>query len=83
MVEELDYAIEQVTDFAQAQKDSLVEFENEIRPGMQMGQRIIPVDSCGCYVPAGRYPCLTSAVMSVIPAKVAGVKRIVAACLRR
>lgn len=55
-----------------------VAFEKEIRPGMRMGQRIIPVDSCGCYVPAGRYPCLTSAVMSVIPAKVAGVKRIVA-----
>jgi len=45
---------------------------------MRMGQRIIPVDSCGCYVPAGRYPCLTSAVMSVMPAKVAGVKRVVA-----
>jgi histidinol dehydrogenase len=78
VVAELDYAIEQVTDFARAQKDSLVEFEKEIRPGMRMGQRIIPVDSCGCYVPAGRYPCLTSAVMSVIPARVAGVKRIVA-----
>ena len=78
VVEELDYAIEQVTAFAQAQKDSLGEFEKEIRPGMRMGQRIIPVDSCGCYVPAGRYPCLTSAVMSVIPARVAGVKRIVA-----
>jgi len=78
VVEELDYAIEQVTAFAQAQKESMVEFEKEIRPGMRMGQRIIPVDSCGCYVPAGRYPCLTSAVMSVIPAKVAGVKRIVA-----
>jgi len=78
VIEELDFAIEQVTAFARAQKDSLAEFEKEIRPGMRMGQRIIPVDSCGCYVPAGRYPCLTSAVMSVIPAKVAGVKRIVA-----
>ena len=78
VVEELDFAIEQVTAFARAQKNSMVEFEKEIRPGMRMGQRIIPVDSCGCYVPAGRYPCLTSAVMSVIPAKVAGVKRIVA-----
>jgi len=78
VIEELDFAIEQVTAFARAQRDSLVEFEKEIRPGMRMGQRIIPVDSCGCYVPAGRYPCLTSAVMSVIPAKVAGVKRIVA-----
>jgi sulfopropanediol 3-dehydrogenase len=78
VVEELDFAMDQVTAFARAQRDSLVEFEKEIRPGMRMGQRIIPVDSCGCYVPAGRYPCLTSAVMSVIPAKVAGVKRIVA-----
>jgi histidinol dehydrogenase len=78
VIEELDFAIEQVTAFARAQKDRLSEFETEIRPGMRMGQRIIPVDSCGCYVPAGRYPCLTSAVMSVIPAKVAGVKRIVA-----
>jgi sulfopropanediol 3-dehydrogenase len=78
VVEELDFAIEQVTAFARAQRESLVEFEKEIRPGMHMGQRIIPVDSCGCYVPAGRYPCLTSAVMSVIPAKVAGVKRVVA-----
>ena len=78
VIEELDVAIEQVTAFAKAQKESMVEFEKEFRPGMRMGQRIIPVDSCGCYVPAGRYPCLTSAVMSVIPAKVAGVKRIVA-----
>ena len=78
VIEELDFAIEQVTAFARAQKDSMVEFENEIRPGMLMGQRIIPLGSCGCYVPAGRYPCLTSAVMSVIPAKVAGVQRILA-----
>lgn len=56
----------------------MVEFEKEIAPGMHMGQRIIPVASAGCYVPAGRYPCLTSAVMSVMPAKIAGVKRIVA-----
>ena len=62
VVAELDFAIDQVTAFARAQKDSLVEFEKDIQPGMRMGQRIIPVDSCGCYVPAGRYPCLTSAV---------------------
>ena len=48
VVEELDFAIEQVTAFARAQKDSLVEFEKDIRPGMRMAQRIIPVDSCGC-----------------------------------
>ena len=78
VVEELDYAIQQVGAFAQAQRDSMTEFEKEIAPGMRMGQRIIPVESAGCYVPAGRYPCLTSAVMSVMPAKIAGVKRIVA-----
>lgn len=78
VVEELDFAIQQVGAFARAQRESMVEFEKEIGPGMKMGQRIIPVASAGCYVPAGRYPCLTSAVMSVMPAKAAGVKRIVA-----
>lgn len=80
VIEELDFAIERVTAFAEAQKASITEFEKEMLPGIVMGQRVIPVESCGCYVPAGRYPCLTSAVMSVVPAKVAGVKRIVACC---
>ena len=80
VIEELDFAVEQVGAFARAQKESLVEFEKEFGRGIKLGQRIIPVDSCGCYVPAGRYPCLTSAVMSVLPAKVAGVKRVVACC---
>jgi histidinol dehydrogenase/sulfopropanediol 3-dehydrogenase len=80
VIAELDFAIERVTAFAQAQRDSLTEFEKEMLPGMVMGQRVVPVESAGCYVPAGRYPCLTSAVMSVVPAKVAGVKRIVACC---
>jgi sulfopropanediol 3-dehydrogenase len=73
----LDYAIERVTAFAEAQRKSLAEFESEMIPGLHMGQRLVPIESCGCYIPAGRYPCLTSAVMSVVPAKVAGVKRIV------
>jgi sulfopropanediol 3-dehydrogenase len=80
VIEELDFAIQQVTAFAQAQKDSITPFEKEFGPGIRMGQRIIPLDSVGCYVPAGRYPCLTSAVMSVAPAKVAGVKRVIACC---
>lgn len=75
--EELNFAIEKVGAFAKLQKGCLTEFEKEVYPGMQMGHRIVPVDACGCYVPAGRYPCLTAAVMSVMPAKVAGVKRIV------
>jgi histidinol dehydrogenase/sulfopropanediol 3-dehydrogenase len=78
VVEELDYAIEMVGAFAQAQKDRLTAFEAEIRPGMKMGHRVVPVPSVGAYVPAGRYPCLTSAVMAIMPAKVAGVQRIIA-----
>ncbi len=74
----LDFAIERVTAFAEAQRKTLTEFEHEMLPGLSMGQRLVPVESCGAYVPAGRYPCMTSAVMSVIPAKVAGVKRIIA-----
>ena len=73
----LDFAIERVTAFAQAQFESLSEFEREMIPGVFMGQRLVPVDSAGTYVPAGRYPCLTSAVMSLAPAKVAGVRRLV------
>lgn len=76
VMEELDFAIAQVTAFAKEQRASIKEFEKEFFPGFTMGHRVLPVASCGCYVPAGRYPCLTSAVMSVIPAKVAGVKRI-------
>jgi len=80
IIAELDFAISRVTAFAQVQKDSLIEFEKEMLPGITMGQRVVPVESVGCYVPAGRYPCLTSAVMSVMPAKVAGVRRILACC---
>ena len=80
VIEELDFAISQVTKFAEAQRGCLSDLELDILPGLTMGHRVLPVESCACYVPAGRYPCLTSAVMSVIPAKVAGVSRIVVAC---
>lgn len=78
LVEGLDFAIQQVTAFARAQRAQIQEFEQEIAPGVYMGHRLVPIDSCAAYVPAGRYPCATSAVMSLAPAKVAGVKRIVA-----
>ena len=77
VIEELEFAISQVTAFAREQRTCLKDSEKEYFPGFSMGHRVLPVASCGCYVPAGRYPCLTSAVMSVIPAQVAGVKRIV------
>ena len=78
LIEGLNFAIQQVTAFARAQRAQIEEFEQEIAPGVFMGHRLVPVDSCAAYVPAGRYPCATSAVMSLAPAKVAGVKRIVA-----
>jgi sulfopropanediol 3-dehydrogenase len=78
IIEGLDFGIERVTAFAQAQRSHITEFEQEMIPGVFMGHRLVPVDSCAAYVPAGRYPCLTSAVMSLAPAKVAGVRRIVA-----
>ncbi len=78
IVEGLDFAIQRVTAFAEAQRARITEFEQEMIPGVFMGHRLVPVDSCAAYVPAGRYPCLTSAVMSLVPAKVAGVRRVVA-----
>jgi sulfopropanediol 3-dehydrogenase len=78
IIQGLDYAIKQVTAFARMQRAQIKEFDNELAPGIHMGHRLVPVESCAAYVPAGRYPCLTSAVMSLAPAKVAGVKRVVA-----
>jgi histidinol dehydrogenase len=77
VIDSLNFAIERITAFAKAQKDSIKGFEKEMLPGMIMGQRIIPVASCGCYIPGGNYPNLAAGLMTVIPAKVAGVKRIV------
>lgn len=65
--------------FAQLQRDSLHEFEAEVQPGVLLGQRNIPVDAVGAYVPGGRYPLLASAHMTIVTAKVAGVPRVAAA----
>ena len=65
--------------FAKAQRDSLAEFEIETLPGVTLGQRHIPVNAAGAYVPGGRYPLTASAHMTIVTAKVAGVPRI-AAC---
>lgn len=77
IVEEIDFSIERATSFAQIQRENLVEFEKELMPGQIVGQKLIPLDSCGCYVPGGRYPSITSAILTIVPAKVAGVKRII------
>lgn len=68
-----------VRGFAERQRASLRDFEEETQPGVLLGQRCIPVEAVGAYVPGGRYPLLASAHMTIVPAKVAGVPR-VAAC---
>ncbi len=72
------FAQDQIRRFAQAQRDSMVDIEVETLPGVILGHRNIPVNSVGCYVPGGKFPMVASAHMSVLTAKVAGVKRIVA-----
>ncbi len=67
-----------VRSFARAQLATLQPLEVEIRPGVVLGHRHIPVGSVGSYIPGGRYPMFGSAQMSIIPARVAGVKTIVA-----
>ena len=64
--------------FAQKQRETMKDLEVETLPGVILGHRHIPVNSIGCYVPGGRYPMVASAHMSIVTAKVAGVKRIIA-----
>ena len=75
--ETLAFAQEQVRNFAQAQRETLRDLEIESRPGVVLGHRHIPVGSVGAYVPGGRYSLIASGYMSVIPAKVAGVERVI------
>lgn len=75
---DIQFAYERVRDFAQAQRNSLSEFETELSPGLFAGQRLIPMQAAGCYVPGGRYSHIASAIMSVTTAKVAGVDHVIA-----
>jgi sulfopropanediol 3-dehydrogenase len=77
-LEDIRFAQTQVRNFAQHQKASLRDVEVETLPGVILGHRNIPVNSVGCYVPGGKYPMVASAHMSVVTAKVAGVKRVIA-----
>lgn len=87
-VEELDpqtradtqFAIDNVTAFAKAQLGTILPLEVEPLPGIHLGHRVIPIDRVGAYVPGGRYPLLSAPVMTIVPAKVAGVKEVIA-CL--
>jgi sulfopropanediol 3-dehydrogenase len=79
VITDIKFAQTQIRRFAEAQKAALQDIEIETLPGIRLGHKNIPVASVGCYVPGGRYPMVASAHMSVLTAKVAGVKR-VAAC---
>jgi sulfopropanediol 3-dehydrogenase len=77
-LDDIKFAQAQVRNFAQKQKDTMLDLEVETLPGVVLGHKHIPVNSIGCYVPGGRYPMVASAHMSIVTARVAGVKRIVA-----
>jgi len=76
---DIEFATERVRRFANAQKESLREFATEIAPGLTAGQRLVPVNVAGCYVPTGRYAHIASAYMSIATAKAAGVPTVIAA----
>jgi sulfopropanediol 3-dehydrogenase len=77
-IEDIDFCQAQIRNFATEQMKRIVDFEVETLAGVYLGQKIIPVDSSGSYIPGGRYPMLASAHMTIITPKVAGVSRVVA-----
>ena len=78
VIDDIKFAQKQIRNFAQKQRESIKDIEVETLPGVFLGHKNIPVNSVGCYVPGGRYPMVASAHMSVLTAKVAGVKRVIA-----
>jgi sulfopropanediol 3-dehydrogenase len=76
-LDDIRFAQAQVRRFAEAQRTALRDIEQETLPGVVLGHKNIPIAAVGCYVPGGKYPLLASAHMSVVTAKVAGVKRII------
>ncbi len=77
-IDDIKFAQAQIRKFAEIQKAALVDVEEETFPGVFLGHKNIPVNSVGCYIPGGKYPMVASAHMSVLTAKVAGVKRVIA-----
>jgi sulfopropanediol 3-dehydrogenase len=75
-----EFAIDNVRRFAEAQLATVGALEVELLPGVHLGHRVIPIERVGCYVPGGRYPLLSAPIMTIVPAKVAGVDEVVA-CL--
>ncbi|MEV4736612.1 MULTISPECIES: histidinol dehydrogenase [unclassified Microbacterium] len=78
VITDIEFVQAQVRRFAQAQRDSLVDIEVETLPGVFLGQKHVPVQAAGAYIPGGKYPLTASAHMTIITAKVAGVPRVVA-----
>jgi sulfopropanediol 3-dehydrogenase len=78
-IQDIEFAQTQIRNFALAQRECLKDLEVETLPGVVLGHRNVPIDSVGCYIPGGRYPMVASAHMSVVTAKAAGVRRVVAA----
>ncbi|GAA1655558.1 histidinol dehydrogenase [Microbacterium flavum] len=78
VIEDIVFVQSQVRRFAQAQRDSLTDIEVETLPGVFLGQKHVPVQAAGAYIPGGKYPLTASAHMTIITAKVAGVPRVVA-----
>lgn len=78
VIDDITFAQTQIRNFAQLQREAIKDIEAETLPGVFLGHKNIPVSSVGCYVPGGRYPMVASAHMSVLTAKVAGVKRVIA-----
>ncbi len=75
--EDIQFGINQVRSFAKAQRETMSELEVEVSPGIHLGHRIVPISDVGAYIPGGRYPILSAAQMLIIPAKVAGVERVI------
>ena len=76
-LKDIEFAQAQVRNFATVQRNSMQDVEVETLPGVVLGHKHLPLDAAGCYVPGGKYPLLASAHMSIITAKVAGVRRVV------
>ena len=77
-LDDIRFAQAQIRNFAEHQRAALKDIEIETMPGVKLGHKNIPVDSVGCYVPGGRYPMVASAHMSIVTARTAGVRRIIA-----
>ena len=77
-INDIKFAQAQIRKFAEIQRASMRDVEEETFPGVFLGHKNIPVNSVGCYIPGGKYPMVASAHMSVLTAKVAGVKRVIA-----